>query len=181
MKVLKWFICLLCWVLMPPLFYYLVKRWSLMSKKIRIWMLVLSPIFLFFYLLFFVVIIPLGVEYYIAHRYDCRSNVERMIKVEMPRYKAIKHETLGTPGHHHFTTIMFKKLPPEEFYSSLDSMCNVKGSGWNCAKYYKDRDTVTVYNFSTSWQGDRFVERWDFSIRIIKNEKEAHISQCDRR
>ena len=173
---------------MPPLFYYLAKRWRLIGKKLRIGMLVLSPIFIIFYLFFFVIIIPLGVEYCIAHRYDCRSNVERMIKVEMPRYKAIEHEHACSHCNHH-TTIMFKKLPTEEFYSSLDSMCHVKGSRWNkgqkarseysdmyfWAKYYGDRDTVTVYNFSTSWQGGRLLERGSFSIKIIEGNKKAFI------
>lgn len=91
-KISQWLICAICWVLISPLFYYLCRKWNLVGKTLRIILLMISPLFL---LIYFIIII-VGVDYYINHRYDCRRTVEKMIEIppqiHLPKYSVIEFE-----------------------------------------------------------------------------------------
>ena len=45
-KILQWIISLISWLTLSPLFYYLTWKWKLIGKKLRVTLLLISPIFL---------------------------------------------------------------------------------------------------------------------------------------
>lgn len=174
----KWITCTLCWLTISPLFYYLAKRWALVGKKLRVTLLVISPLFIATYFITICLIGLFGIEYYQDHRYDYRSNVEKMIElppnVHMPRYKVVKFEKgrrSFNGDHTNSKAIEFKALPSEQLYNTLDSLSNLEGSNWNVSH----KDTLTLYCFGTSWQNGRLVRQGHFSIEITKWNKTAYI------
>jgi hypothetical protein len=48
-KVAQWLTLLLSWLMLSPLFFYLARKWQLIGKKVRVLLLLISPLMLIVY------------------------------------------------------------------------------------------------------------------------------------
>ena len=150
---LKWFICRLSWMIIPPLFYHLAKRWNLMSKKSRVWMFFLSPLFLIIYFVLILFTIQSIEEHSRSHKYTSKAKLEKIIYITVPEYTITKNKYTPQRGYKkaYFysysvsRTIEFKEIPSDNFYKMLDSLSSLDNNRWNKGV----RDSVVVYSFKT--------------------------------
>lgn len=174
--ILQWLVSLFCWLTVSPLFCYLAGRWKLMGKKLRVCLMLISPLFLIVYLLLSLWVLSEYYQYRREHRFADKEVLERITGVTYPDFKVVKY-TEGQMSvlrdYHDELTIEFKEMPSSTFYQSLDSL--VAADVWSLYD--------NVYSFSAIWgngipapQGESEEEDMMFNIHIEKGSKQAVIS-----
>ncbi len=177
MKFIKILTCILSWLTISPLFYYLAKKWEFMGKKLSAFFMFISPLFIVLYM-------AIGLYGYFAyasyerkHKFTRVSTIERITETKFPSFKVIEHDEGKVAFMGDFTNSMkikFNKDLSPQFIQELDSLSSIKGSDWS-----KSNDG---YRFSKMWgnempapKGESDDEDWFLSIYIVKGQREATI------
>ncbi len=172
----QWLVSLFCWLTVSPLFCYLAGRWKLMGKKLRVCLMLISPLFLIVYFILYLLVSGVYYDYRREHRFADKEVLERITGVAYPDFEVVKYtkgEESFLGDYHDELTIEFKEMPSAAFYQSLDSL--VATDVW----FLHDN----VYSFSAIWgngfpapQGESEEEDMMFDIHIEKGSKQAVIS-----
>lgn len=172
-----WIISLFSWFTISPLFYYLTWKWKLIGKKLRVTLLLISPIFLMAY----IVLLAFGLDAYDSYqrkyRFTNKDTIERITGVTYPNFKIVEYtkgRTSFLGDYNDQLIIEFKETPSTAFYQKLDSLIAVEQSDWS------KRDNV--YSYSKIWgnglpapKGEDDEEDMTFSIEFEKGSKKAII------
>lgn len=176
---IHWFVSLFCWLTISPLFYYLAWRWKLVGKKLRIFFLLLSPLFLVLYMILFYQGFIFYIHHQYASRYANREAVERITGVNVPDFTIKKHHKGEISFRGEFTDellIEFEEIPTSECYHALDSLSALKDSPWS--------KNGEKYSFSYMWggggplspDGESDEGTISFSMELEKGKKQAVMS-----
>ena len=176
-KILQWIISLISWLTLSPLFYYLTWKWKLIGKKLRVTLLLISPIFLMIYIVLFVFGLYAYDSYQRKYRFTNKDTIERITGVTYPNFKIVEYtkgRTSFQGDYNDQLIIEFKETPSAAFYQKLDSLIAVEQSDWS------KRDNV--YSYSKMWvnglpapKGEDNEEDMTFSIEFDKGSKKAII------
>ena len=177
-NILKCIACLISWLTISPLFYYLTRKWGIMKKWISILLLCISPLFIYIYFFIIACIYVGHIKYQLKHKFDDKAIVENIIGVPLPDYDITNREMgkISFNGDYEVELeIEFKELPSIHFFETLDSLATLKESDWNRKKDH--------YLYSKMWGNGIAVpngvddkEDMTFSIYIIKGNKQATIN-----
>ena len=80
-KITQWITLILIWLIISPLFVYLAKRWNLIGKKIRIPLLLISPLMLIVYFILFLLGLQGYDDYQRKYKFANNETVERITGV----------------------------------------------------------------------------------------------------
>lgn len=141
-------ICLLCWLTISPLFYYLAGRWGLKSG--RLLLMLGSPLFLIVYLCIFVWGYVTYLDYERKYYFTNENRIERITGVRLPDMDVVEYDqgrTSITGDYTDWLLVEFEEIPSEEVYQTLDSLIASQKTGW--------RKQGVVYKFSVVW-GNHF-------------------------
>ena len=176
-KILQWIISLISWLTLSPLFYYLTWKWKLIGKKLRVTLLLISPIFLMIYIVLFVLGLYAYDSYQRKYRFTNKDTIEKITGVKYPNFKIVEYtkgRTSFQGDYNDQLIIEFKEAPSAAFYQKLDSLIAVEQSDWS------KRDNV--YSYSKMWgnglpapKGEDNEEDMTFSIEFEKGSKKAII------
>ena len=83
-KITQWITLILIWLIISPLFVYLAKRWNLIGKKIRIPLLLISPLMLIVYFILFLLGLQGYDDYQRKYKFANNETVERITGVSFP-------------------------------------------------------------------------------------------------
>ena len=173
--ILKFLTLIFSWLILSPLFFYMAKRWNLVSKTWRIILLLLSPMGLICYLLIGILLFSWYLAYDRKYGFLDKDRIERITEVRLPDFKLIEYDK-GRTGfngdYSDYLTIEFKDSLTNEFYATLDSL--VKKKVWDKRE--------NRYSFSAMWgnglpapKGENEEEDIMFSITIEKGTNTAEI------
>lgn len=133
-KLLQWITVLACWFTISPLFYYLAKRWGLLRTLWRVLLLLISPLFWYLYMIIFIVSIFFVDDMQRRFQFMDHDEVAEITKSPFPFYLVIYHHS-GSTGfprdHTDEKYFMFLRQPSKTFYHMVDSLSDIKASGWN--------------------------------------------------
>lgn len=105
------------------------------KKIIRIILVVLlSPLCLVALLYLVLYLVICVSEYYHEHKYDNPRTLTQITGVKFPKYDVLKFETGKTICHFKLNDCVsaeFRNRNTAEFYSIIDSLSRVDGSGWS--------------------------------------------------
>lgn len=182
----EWLIGLLWWLTLSPIFYFYTEKRNMLSKKWRICLLLISPLFIggYYIILLLVASIIISIVIFCAPSYDYprkpkfteKDVVEKVTGVSFPDFECIDFKQLHTAFNGDYTdqiTIEFSEIPPAAFYHTLDSLSAIRNSNW----YEYD----SIYSYGTSWrpgdapQGVNEDGSMMFDIEIKKGSKQAVI------
>lgn len=177
-KILQWLIILFSWFTISPLFYYLTCRWKLIGKKLRVILLLISPIFLVIYILLFFYGLDTYYSYQRKHRFANKDVIERITGITYPNFKIIEYTKGKTAFQGDYSDqlkIEFKEVLSTAFYQKLDSLVIIGFSDWS--------KHDNVYSYSKVWgnglpapKGENDEEDMSFSISFGKGSKQAIIN-----
>lgn len=131
------------WLTFSPLFYYMARKFRLLSKMWRVILLLVSPLFLiFYYCLMF--IIPIGSyliydAYLIKYRFADNEVLERITDVPFPDVKIRKYYRGGRSFTGDFTdelVLQLEEVPNQEVIKRLDSLSSHKSLWKKNGNYY---------------------------------------------
>ena len=101
-NILKCIACLISWLTISPLFYYLTRKWGIMKKWISILLLCISPLFIYIYFFIFICFYVGYIKYQLKHKFDDKAIVEIELndenqKFELPKQLKIIEEVTNDP------------------------------------------------------------------------------------
>ena len=146
LKILQWLISLISWLMLSPLFYYLTWKWKLIGRKLRVALLLISPIFLGLYIILFAFGLDTYYNYHRKHRFADKAVLERITGITYPDFKVIEYtegRTSFLGDYNDELIIEFEKMPSAVFYQFLDSLIAVTDSGW----FIHDN----IYSYNHTW------------------------------
>lgn len=168
--ILQWLVSLFCWLTVSPLFCYLAGRWKLMGKKLRVCLMLISPLFLIVYLLLSLWVLSEYYQYRREHRFADKDVLTEMTGVAYPDYKVVEY----TKYQRHFLgdyndkwIIVFEETPSAVFYQSLDSLIATGNSDWS--------RNDNGYSFSRYDYSDDYEEGSSLYVCFKKGSKQATI------
>lgn len=172
---LKILICLLCWLTISPLFYYMAGKWGMKKRKLLLMMV--SPLFLILYLCIFAWGYDTYVNYQRKYYFADEDRVERITGVRLPDMKVVEYNggKRGFIGDFcDLLIVEFEEVPSEIVYQTLDSLIDTGKTGWSM----NDK----TYKFSSMWgngmpapKGEKDNEDRSFSISFDRGSKKATI------
>lgn len=176
-KSLKWIVSFLTWLTISPLSYYLTYRWKLIGKKLRVFLLLISPLFLILY----AVLCLWGLDTYSScqrkHRFADGETLKRITGVTYPNFKIVGYEKGNTAFMGDYSDkliIEFEDTLSSQFYQTLDSLIATQETDWS-------RHDNT-YSYSRMWgnglpapTGEDDEEDMTFSISLNKGSRQANI------
>lgn len=174
-KFLQWIASIISWLTISPLFFYITKRWNLIGKKIRVLLLLISPLFLIVYAILCLYGLDIYYAYHRKYRFSDTETLERITGVHFPDFKVVeykkdKNSFLG--DYNDQLIIEFEEFPSEKFYTRIDSLIATEGSEW-----FEHENT---YSYSKMWgnglsapKGEDDDEDMSFSISFDKGSKQA--------
>ena len=167
--IMRWLTLLCCWLTLSPLFVYLAGRWKLIGKKLRILLLLFSPLLLFVYLILFL----MGVQGYYDNRRKHHFADEQVIGcitgVTFPELHIIDYqkgktsflgdysdklvmqmgEALNPETYHYLDSIIKAGHPHWSFRDNQYSYSRIWGNGFPAPEGQNDEEDVM---FSLSFQ-----------------------------
>lgn len=159
-KIIQWLICVLAWLTISPLFYYLSGKWKLFNNKLRIFLLLISPLFLICYTTIILCSSSSRnfnfreLEYaykeivcivsFSRSKYTDKEALLRITKACFPDFKVVNYQKGEKSFQGDYTNeavIEFETVPSDLFYREIDSLVNIPESGWgkNEQHYYYSR------------------------------------------
>jgi hypothetical protein len=177
-KILQWLILLLSWLTISPLFIYLARKWLLIGKKVRILLLLISPLMLIGYFILFLLALQGYDDYQRKYRFANNETIERITGVAFPELDIIdyKKDNRGFLGDYkdRLTLEMEDELS-ESTYLYLDSIISAGNTQW-----LKQGDE---YSYSIMWgnglpapKGEREDDDGMFSLSFKKGSKIINLS-----
>ena len=145
-KILQWLILLLSWLTISPLFIYLARKWLLIGKKVRILLLLISPLMLIGYFILFLLALQGYDDYQRKYRFANNETIERITGVAFPELDIIdyKKDNRGFLGDYKDRlTLEMEDDLSESTYHYLDSIINAGNTQW-----FKHGDE---YSYSIMW------------------------------
>ena len=91
-KITQWLTLLLSWLTISPLFVYLANKWKLIGKKVRILLLLISPLMLIGYFILFLLALQGYDDYQRKYRFANNETIERITGVAFPELSIIDYE-----------------------------------------------------------------------------------------
>ena len=172
-KITQWLALLLSWLTISPLFVYLANKWKLISKKVRILLLLISPLMLIVYFIIFLLALQGYFDYQRKYHYADNEVIERITGVAFPEVDIIeyKKDNGGFLGDYkdELTLEMEDELS-EAIYHYLDSIISAGNTEWS-----KHDDE---YSYSIIWgngfpapKGEDDEEDMMFSLSTKKGSK----------
>lgn len=173
--ILQWIASFISWLTISPLFFYITKRWNLIGKKIRVLLLLISPLFLIFYAILCFYGFNIYYDYHRKYRFTNTETIEKITGIDYPDFNIVKYNKdkssfLG--DYNDQLIIEFEKIPSDRFYQQIDSLVATEDSGWS-----KHDNT---YSYSKMWgnglpapEGEDDEEDMSFSISFDKGSKQA--------
>ena len=145
-KITQWLTLLLSWLTISPLFVYLANKWKLIGKKVRILLLLVSPLMLIVYIIIYWVALDEYNAYQRKYRFANNEAIERITGVAFPKLDLIDCEKnySGLGGYYYgkLTFEMENELS-ESSYHYLDSIISVGNTEWSKCE--------NEYNYSIGW------------------------------
>lgn len=173
--ILKWIISIICWFTISPLFYYCASKYNLIGRKIKIPLLLISPMFLILYIVIFIYGLDAYSNFHRKYRFSNKETLERITGITYPDFKIVeynKDKSSFLGDYNDRLTIEFIELPTDPFYMKIDSLIATNSSEW-----FKHENT---YTYSKMWgnglsapKGEDDNEDMSFSIRLEKGSKQA--------
>ena len=177
-KIIQWLTLLLSWLTLSPLFIFLAHKWRLIGKKVRILLLLISPLMLIVYFILFLLALQGYDDYQRKYRFANNEAIERITGVAFPEvdiidYKKDKRSFLG--DYNDKLTLEMEDELSESTYHYLDSIINAGNTGWS------KRDDE--YSYSVMWgnglpvpKGENEEEDGMFSLSFKKGSKIINLS-----
>ena len=177
-KITQWLTLLLSWLTISPLFVYLAKKWKLIGKKVRILLLLISPLMLIVYFILFLLALQRYDDYQRKYKFANNETIERITGVAFPELDIIdyKKDNRGFLGDYKdkLTLEMGNELS-ESTYHYLDSIISVGNTQW-----FKHGDE---YSYSIMWgnglpapKGESEEDDGMFSLSFKKGSKIINLS-----
>ena len=133
-KITQWLTLLLSWLTISPLFVYLAKKWKLIGKKVRMLLLLISPLMLIGYFILFLLALQEYYDYRRKYRFANNETIERITGVAFPELSIIDYEK-GEAGflgdYNDMLTLEMKYDLSESTYHYLDSVISVGNTKWH--------------------------------------------------
>ena len=173
-KMFKLTICLLCWLTISPLFYYLAGIWGM--KKGRLFLMLVSPLFIIGYLIILLWGYTTYLDYERKYYFTDEDRIERITGVRLPDMEIVEYKQ-GKSRMDYSDRILveFERIPSVEIYQTLDSLIETGKTGW--------RMNDSAYVFSATWgngrpapKGENEDDDKSFSISFVKGSKRATIN-----
>ena len=145
-KIIQWLTLLLSWLTISPLFVYLANRWKLISKKVRILLLLISPLILIVYFIIFLLALQGYFDYQRKYHYADNEVIQRITGVAFPEVDIIDYEKGESSflGDYNDKLILeMEEDLDESTYHYLDSIINSGNTEWS------KRDDE--YSYSIMW------------------------------
>ena len=177
-KITQWLTLLLSWLTISPLFVYFAKKWKLIGKKVRILLLLISPLMLIGYLILFLLALQEYDDYRRKYRYANNEAIERITGVAFPELDIIEYKknNRGFLGDYKDRlTLEMEDDLSESTYHYLDSIINAGNTQW-----FKHGDE---YSYSIMWgnglpapKGESEEDDGMFSLSFKKGSKIINLS-----
>lgn len=168
--------CILCWLTISPIFYYLAGKWGM--KKGKLTLMLVSPLFIIGYLIILFWGYVTYLDYERKYYFTDEDRIERITGVRLPDMDIVEYDKdkSGFTGDYSDRLLLeFEKIPSEGAYQTLDSLIETGKTGW--------RMNDSVYVFSATWgngmptpKGESEDEDRTFSISFKKGSKRATIN-----
>ena len=145
-KITQLLTLLLSWLTISPLFVYLAKKWKLIGKKVRMLLLLISPLMLIGYFILFLLALQEYYDYRRKYRFANNETIERITGVAFPELSIIdyeKGEAGFTGDYNDMLTLEMENDLSESTYHYLDSVISAGDTNWG-----KHND---VYRYSIMW------------------------------
>ena len=91
-KIIRWLTLLFSWLTISPLFFYLAREWKMIGKKVRILLLLISPLMLIVYIIIYWVALDEYNAYQRKYRFANNEAIERITGVAFPKLDLIDCE-----------------------------------------------------------------------------------------
>ena len=177
-KIIQWLTLLLSWLTISPLFIYLARKWRLIGKKVRILLLLISPLMLIVYLILFLLALQGYDDYRRKYRFADNEVIERITGVAFPELDIVeyKKDNRGFLGNYkdRLTLEMEDELS-ELTYHYLDSIISAGNTKWS---KYDDE-----YSYNIIWgnglpapKGESEEDDGMFSLSFKKRSKIINLS-----
>ena len=137
---------ILTWATLSPVFVYLAKRWGSIGKKLRTFLLLISPFMMVVYVLVCMAVYGVWSSYDRKYRFADNQAIERVTGVRFPQLKLVDYDKGGSSFTGDFNdclTLEMQDELSEATYNFLDSLICSGNKEW------KKRDGE--YNFSIMW------------------------------
>lgn len=177
-KITRWLTLLLSWLTISPLFVYLARKWQLIGKKVRILLLLISPLMLIVYFIIFLLVLQGYYDYQRKYHFADNEVIERITGVAFPEVDIIDYEKgeSGFLGDYSDKLILeMEEELSESTFHYLDSIVNSGNTGWS------KRDDE--YSYSIMWgnglpvpKGESEEEDGMFSLSFKKGSKTINLS-----
>lgn len=177
-KILQWLILLLSWLTISPLFIYLARKWLLIGKKVRILLLLISPLMLIVYFIIFLLALQEYDDYQRKYKFANNEAIERITGVAFPELDIVeyKKDNRGFLGDYNDKLILeMEEELSEATYHYLDSIIKSGNTKW-----FKHDDE---YSYSIMWgnglpapKGEREDDDGMFSLSFKKGSKIINLS-----
>ena len=177
-RTIQWLTLLLSWLTLSPFFYYLSCKWQLIGKKVRMLLLLISPLMLIVYAVAILFILQGYNNYRIKHHFASNEVIERITGVSFPELSIIDYEK-GNAGflgdYNDVLTLEMENDLNESAYHYLDSVINAGATNWS-----KHND---VYRYSIMWgnglpapKGENEEDDMTFSLSFKTGSKKVTLN-----
>ena len=173
---IKVIVCTLCWLTISPLYYYFSGKWGL--KRGRLFLMLVSPLFLILYFIVFVWGYFSYIDYQRKYYFTDVDRIERITGVKFPEMSIIDYHhgrTSFTGDYSDRLIVKFEEDISEKTYQTLDSLITTYKTSW--------RKKGNIYLFSVMWgngmptpEGENDEEDRTFSIAIENGNNKATIN-----
>ena len=174
---LKWILLFFSWLTFSPLILPLGRKWKIGNKYVRVFMILLSPLFLVLYLFLFIIVLGLLHEDSRYEYFQDRDRIERITGVRLPEFIVVEYNKgeRSFPGDYEDSfTFLFRNLPPDEMFNDIDKMIESGNTSW--------QRKGDEYIFNHFWgngiaapNGENDNEDRTFNIVIHRGEKQGVI------
>lgn len=157
-KITQWLTLLLSWLTISPLFVYLARKWALIGKKVRILLLLISPLMLIIYAIITLFVLQGYIDYQRIYRFANNEAIERITGVAFPKLDIIdyeKGESSFLGDYKDKLTLKMEEELSESTYHYLDSIISAGNTEWS----KHPSDEITSYQLD-SLIANRGVEEW---------------------
>lgn len=133
-KIICWLTLLLSWLTISPLFVYLARKWALIGKKVRILLLLISPLMLIVYAIITLFVLQGYIDYQRKYRFANNEAIERITGVAFPKLNIIdyeKGESSFLGDYNDKLTLEMEDDLSESTYHYLDSIISAGNTEWS--------------------------------------------------
>ena len=177
-RTIQWLTLLLSWLTLSPIFFYLARKWQLIGKKVRMLLLLISPLMLIVYAVAVIFILQGYNDYKRKHYFASNEVIERITGVSFPKLSIIDYEK-GEAGflgdYNDMLTLEMKYDLSESTYHYLDSVISAGNTNWS-----KHND---VYRYSIMWgngfpapEGENEEDDMTFSLSFKARSKKVTLN-----